>query len=111
MDQHSRMTWVKVKGTVNSLFHFRATTGGWSMQSTVRYVGLDVHKETIVMAVAESNTSPAEVLTEVAYDVGIVLKQLRKLGPLSSLQVCYEAGPTGFSLQRHLAAAGVACLV
>jgi transposase len=81
------------------------------MQSTVRYVGLDVHKETIVMAVAESNTSPAEVLTEVAYNVGIVLKQLRKLGPLSSLQVCYEAGPTGFSLQRHLAAAGVACLV
>jgi len=81
------------------------------MNSTVRYVGLDVHKDTVVIAVAESNAAPAEVLRVVQHEAGAVLKQLRKLGPLSSLEVCYEAGPTGFGLQRCLAAAGVSCTV
>jgi transposase len=77
----------------------------------VRYIGLDVHKDTLVMAVADSNASPATVLTIGAYDPGAVLKQWRKPGPLWSLQVCYEAGPTGFGLQRCLTAAGASCIV
>ncbi|MEZ6055224.1 MAG: hypothetical protein R3C01_00840 [Planctomycetaceae bacterium] len=31
-----------------------------------------------------------------------MLKLLRTLGPLGSLKVCYEAGPTGYGLQRFL---------
>ena len=81
------------------------------MQSTVRYVGLDVHKDTIVMAVAEAGTQPAEIYATLANDPPAVLARLRKLGPLSSLRVCYEAGPTGYELYRFLNAAGVSCLV
>ena len=33
------------------------------------------------------------------------------MGSLTSLRVCYEAGPTGYGLQRFLAAAGVDCIV
>ena len=81
------------------------------MQSTVRYVGLDVHKDSIVMAVAESGTQPAEIYATLAHDPPAVLSRLRKLGPLPSLMACYEAGPTGYELYRFLNAAGVQCHV
>jgi transposase len=81
------------------------------MISTVRYVGLDVHKDTIVMAVAEAGTQPAEFYATVANDPPAVLARLRKLGPPPSLRVCYEAGPTGYELYRFLNAAGVQCHV
>ena len=79
--------------------------------SSVRYVGLDVHKDSVVAAVAEAGSGPAEVLGSWAWDEAGVLKELRKLGPLSSLKVCYEAGPTGYGLARSLMAAGVDCVV
>jgi transposase len=81
------------------------------MQSTVRYVGLDVHKDTIVMAVAEAGMQPAEIYATLANDPPAVLARLRKLGPPLSLLVCYEAGPTGYELYRFLNAAGVQCHV
>ena len=40
-----------------------------------------------------------------------VLKQLRRLGPVESLDCCYEAGPTGYGLYRKLRQAGVNCIV
>ena len=79
--------------------------------SSVRFVGLDVHKETVVAAVADAGSGPAEVLGSWPWDEARVLKELRKLGPLSSLKVCYEAGPTGYGLARSLMAAGVDCVV
>jgi len=79
--------------------------------SNVRYVGLDVHKEFVVIAVADSGTAPAEVLQRVEFSAPRVLAALRKLGSLSWLKVCYEAGPTGYGLQRFLRHAGVDCLV
>lgn len=81
------------------------------MKATVRYVGLDVHKDTIVMAVAEAGTQPAEIYATLANDPAAVLSRLRKLGPLGSMVVCYEAGPTGYELYRFLNAAGVRCHV
>ena len=63
--------------------------------SKVRYVGLDVHKDSIVIAVAESGCAAAKVLSRIEWSESRVLTELRKLGPLSRLRVCYEAGPTG----------------
>jgi transposase len=81
------------------------------MSSTVRYVGLDVHKETVVIAVADDNARAAEVLGEVPHEASRILARLRKLGPVETLRVCYEAGPTGYGLQRHLLRAGISCVV
>jgi len=81
------------------------------MQSTVRFVGLDVHKETVVMAVAESGTQPAVFYATAANDPAAVLSHMRKLGAPGSVIVCYEAGPTGYGLYRFLNAAGVPCHV
>jgi transposase len=81
------------------------------MSATVRYVGLDVHKDSIVIAMAEEGVQPAEFLTKLPYDVPRLLKQLRKLGSPARLRCCYEAGPTGYGLYRALTEAGFACLV
>ena len=75
----------------------------------VRFVGLDVHKESIVVAVADDDGSAPEVIGTVPNDSGLLLKRLRKLGPSACLRVCYEAGPTGFGLCRRLEEVGIAC--
>lgn len=79
--------------------------------SKLRFVGLDVHKDSIVAAVADSGDRPAEVLGSWPWCEARVLKELQKLGPVSSLRVCYEAGPTGYGLARALIAAGIDCVV
>lgn len=78
--------------------------------SNVRHVGLDVHKEFSVIAVADGR-EPAEVFQRVEGPPPRVLAALRRLGPLSSLKVCYEAGPTGYGLQRFLTRHQVDCQV
>lgn len=79
--------------------------------TTLRFIGLDVHAETIVIAVADAGASPAVNLKTIGYDEGRLLSELRKLGTLDSLRVCYEAGPTGFGLERFLRSHGVNCMV
>jgi transposase len=77
----------------------------------VRFVGLDVHKESIAIAVADGAGGAPEDVGIIPNDMAALLKRLRKLGVGVRLRCCYEAGPTGFVLQRALAAAGVNCVV
>jgi transposase len=79
--------------------------------STLRFIGLDVHAETIVIAVADAGSAPAVILKVIACDEGRLLSELRKLGTRESLRVCYEAGPTGFGLERFLRSHEVDCVV
>ena len=80
--------------------------------SKLRFVGLDVHKDTIVIAVAEEGQAEAESLVTLPHDVPKVIKRLLKLvSDPALLRVCYEAGPTGFGLCRRLKAAGIDCFV
>jgi len=79
---------------------------------TVRFVGLDVHKESIVIAVAESDRSEPQVVAEIPNDTARLLKELRKLlRGGAELRCCYEAGPTGFGVHRALCEAGIECIV
>jgi transposase len=76
---------------------------------TLRYVGLDVHKESVVIAVADGGRGEPAVLATIPNDTRQLVKRLGKLGPVGTLRCCYEAGPTGFGLYRELAAHGIAC--
>jgi transposase len=80
------------------------------MKGSLIYVGLDVHKDTIVIARA-SGRKKAEVVRKIANDYPKLCKTLADLGPAERLRVCYEAGPTGYGLARRLNAAGVYCIV
>jgi transposase len=80
------------------------------MKSSIIYVGLDVHKETIVIARASGRTK-AEVVRKISNDYPKLCKVLGDLGTAERLRVCYEAGPTGYDLARRLNAAGIYCMV
>ena len=76
-----------------------------------RYLGLDVHRDTIAVAVAEEDGPPASYGT-IANDPAAVRKLVARLGgPDAQLRVAYEAGPTGYALYRQLSALGIDCLV
>ena len=81
------------------------------MNATVRYVGLDVHKESITIAVAESGRAAAKQFAEVPHEWAALAKALRRLGPTNRLRCCYEAGPTGYGLYRAMKTAGIDCVV
>ena len=82
------------------------------MEHDIRiFVGLDVHKDTIAMAVAEAGRQPARLIGTLAHDLKRLLKALAKLGAPEQVHVVYEAGPTGYGLQRALAAKGYVCEV
>ena len=76
------------------------------MESTTVTVGLDVHARSIRVAAVRAD----ELLEErtLPYDEGAVERLLRRW---PGVRCCYEAGPTGFGLQRHLAGHGIDCLV
>ena len=80
-------------------------------QLKVRYVGLDVHKDSITLAVAEAGRDPARHVETIPADFHSLQKRLRRLAKGYRLQLCYEAGPTGFELYRRLTEAGYACEV
>jgi transposase len=61
------------------------------MNSTLRYVGLDVHKATIAIAVAEGQGGEPQILSTIPNEPSILLKHLGRMGPPESLHCCYEA--------------------
>jgi transposase len=78
--------------------------------STVRFIGLDVHAETIAVAVAEP-TGEVRSLGVIPNRSESIRRVLKKLGPAEHLRVCYEAGPTGYVVYWQLTALGVRCEV
>jgi transposase len=74
----------------------------------VRCVGLDVHADTIAVAVAESG-GEVRSLGQIANRPESIRKLMKKLGPADSVRACYEAGPTGYVIYWQLTALGVRC--
>ena len=80
------------------------------MKEKLRFLGLDVHAETIAVAVAEPDGEVRSMGT-IANREESIRKFIKKVGPAEQLRVCYEAGPTGFVLYWQLTQLGVECTV
>lgn len=78
--------------------------------SKIRFLGLDVHADTIAASVAEPD-GEIRPLGVIPNRLESVRKMVAKLGPANQLKACYEAGPTGYVLYWQLTALGVPCEV
>ena len=76
----------------------------------VRFLGLDVHAETIAVAVAEPD-GEVRSLGIIPNREESIRKLVKKLGPPEQLRACYETGPTGYVLYWQLTSWGVQCEV
>src|ERR1700733_2277830 len=88
----------------------RAAYEGEPAMKNVRFIGLDVHAQTIAVAVAEPG-GEVRSLGTIPNRPEPVARLIRKLGHAEQLRVCYEAGPTGYVLYWQLSELGVKCEV
>ena len=87
-------------------------SSGWSRYTA--FIGLDVHKETIAVAVSLPGRGEPQYRGEIAHEPKVLKQWLERLtaefgGTL--LLFCYEAGPCGYGLYRQLLEAGHECQV
>ena len=75
------------------------------------FVGLDVHKDSIAVAIADAGRTPARLIGSMPHDINKLIKLLARHGPVTEVHVVYEAGPTGYGLQRELTRRGYVCQV
>jgi transposase len=83
------------------------------MDKPISYVGLDVHKDTIAVALAEMGKR-GEVrehgkIANTPAALNMLAAKLARAG--AELRFCYEAGPCGYGIERQLTAAGHGCVV
>jgi hypothetical protein len=82
------------------------------MDKRTTFIGLDVHKTTIAVAIADADRH-SEVRS-----FGVIANEARALDQLvrrvarsgRKLRFCYEAGPCGYAVYRQLADAGHDCI-
>lgn len=80
------------------------------MKDAIHYVGLDVHKETIAVALCDPEGRVTSLGT-IPHHADAVARLMRKLQHRATLKVCYEAGCCGYVLQRQLSRMGIDCVV
>ena len=83
------------------------------MADRITYVGLDVHKEAIVVAVAAGGLR-GEVREHgrISNTPAVLERLVRKLGGEGmGLRFCFEAGQCGYGIRRQLSARGHDCVV
>ncbi len=82
------------------------------MNEFSKYVGLDTHKETIAVAIADVCGGKARYYGEIANTSEAINKLVTKLSADGdALSFCYEAGPCGYGLYRQINRLGHHCSV
>lgn len=79
------------------------------MNNNTKYVGLDVSKEEIAVAIAEEGRGKPRYFGMISHTPEAIRKLVKKLGKPENLKVCYEAGPTGYPLYRMFMSMGIEC--
>lgn len=80
-------------------------------ESITSFVGLDVHKDSIAVAVAQAGRQAPRFVGTVVPSLPSLRRVLRGISSASDTLVVYEAGPCGYGLARRLNAEGYSCEV
>lgn len=76
------------------------------------YVGLDVHKATIAVAIVRGLGQQAQFYGEIPNTPQAIRTLVRKLSPAGEvMNFCYEAGPCGYEVYHQLMGMGQHCVV
>lgn len=75
------------------------------------FVGLDVHKDAISVAIAPGRGGEVRLLEAIPHRPEAVRALVRRLGTPARVRMAYEAGPCGYALYRQLSRLGVSCVV
>ena len=83
------------------------------MVEATTHVGLDVHKDTTVVAIAEGGREgECRVYGTISSDLHALERVLAKLGGAGvRLHLVYEAGPTGYVVYRRLQQLKIDCII
>jgi len=85
------------------------------MKAIKLHLGLDVHKDSITIAIAQAGRQGElrlfGTITNDLHALEKALARIRKAHPGAHLEVAYEAGPCGFGIARRLQQLKVPCLV
>jgi transposase len=79
-------------------------------QYSTKYVGLDVHKETIAVAIAQEGRSEPIYYGEIPNKAEALRRLVKKIASDGEkVSFCYEAGPCGYAVYRQLIDLGTRC--
>jgi transposase len=77
---------------------------------SIKYVGMDVHKETIAVAIAKEGRGDPAYYGEIPNTSEAIKKLIKKLASNGEkVSFCYEAGPCGYDVYRQLINLGQRC--
>lgn len=79
------------------------------MKDNTKFVGLDVSKEKIAVAIADQGREKPRYYGMISNTPEAIRKLIKSLGNSENLKVCYEAGPTGYPLYRLFLSLGIEC--
>jgi transposase len=85
--------------------------GAGTMDFITKFVGLDVSRNKLAIAVADWETGSTRHQGVFANALDTIHKVLKLLGKPKELYVCYEARVTGYGLARFLTGLGIKCMV
>ena len=75
------------------------------------YIGMDVHKSGVQMAVFEESGEEPIYERRMENDTGLLVKEVQRFSKKGKTEVAYEAGSLGYVIERAMKKAGITCYV
>ena len=72
------------------------------MSSSIIWIGMDVHKDTVMVAVFRGHAREAEVVQQLPNDLRKLRRFFQRWQARGEIRACYEASGAGYVLQREL---------